>query len=293
MNHSHSCTVPICCEDSQTMDELRIVLFGRQDVHKEKLKEVLTNKKLFTSKDSSNEQRKPNSQKVVVVNTPDLFKREENLDDVLEKIKRSIRRVKPHVFLFVERFDNMEQEKKDALRIFENTFGEQALDFTMMVFTTDEQEEDEAAMMDKMDKFSIKTLTSHVEDRYFIFNTADIEHQQLQVTELQEKIKQMRKICHHFYTPEMLEQAEKALGKKEKEAPKTEAEWCSFYDRCGVIGTAVGTGIGYVVGCRGELTPTTGATIGGVVDREPATVFASAADVSELDATRYQQELND
>lgn len=240
-------------------------MFGRQDVHKEKLKEVLTNKKLFTSKDSSNEQRKPNSQKVVVVNTPDLFKREENLDDVLEKIKRSIRRVKPHVFLFVERFDNMEQEKKDALRIFENTFGEQALDFTMMVFTTDRQEEVEAAMMDKMNEFSIKTLTSHVEDRYFIFNTDDTEHQQLQVTELQEKIKQMREICHHFYTPEMLEQAEKALGKKEKEAPKTEAEWCSFYDRCGVIGTAVGTGIGYVVGCRGELTPTTGATIGGVV----------------------------
>ncbi|XP_042084181.1 GTPase IMAP family member 9 [Haplochromis burtoni] len=257
MNRSRSCTVPICCEDSQTMDELRIVLFGRQDVHKEKLKEVLTNKELFTSKDSSN---------VVVVNTPDLFKREEELDDVLEKIKRSLKQVKPgpHVFLFVERFDEMEQEKTKALSIFVDTFGEQALDFTMMVFTTDDQEEDEAAMMGNLDQFSLRKLTRHVDDRYFIFNVADIEHQQPQVTELQKKMKQMRKNCYLFYSQGMLEQAEKALGKKEKEASTTEAEWRSFYDRCGVIGTAVGTAIGYVVGCRGELTSTTGAAIGGV-----------------------------
>ncbi|XP_039467497.1 GTPase IMAP family member 4-like [Oreochromis aureus] len=248
------------------MGELRIVLYGQSGQGKSTLGGIiLGNREIFTSnKDSKKchkERKTITGQEVVVVDTPGLFKVGDDREEVVEEIKRSIKHAEPgpHVFLYVERFKEISQEKLDALKVFKDTFGKQAVDYTMVVFTTKKKE-----IMEETLK-SLTRLTDQFQQRYFVFNIEDIKQQESQLDELLEIIKKMtEEQCQPLYTSKMLQEAEEALKIQKKTKPKPEEEWRSFYDRCGLMGMAVGCAVGYFI-CGGELTPTTGAGVGAVV----------------------------
>ncbi|CAI5676590.1 unnamed protein product [Oreochromis niloticus] len=259
------CRVPVPSEDPDKMGELRIVLYGQSGQGKSTLGGIiLGNREIFTSnKDSKKchtEKKTITGQEVVVVDTPGLFKVGDDREEVVEEIKRSIKHAEPgpHVFLYVERFKEISQEKLDALKVFQDTFGKQAVDYTMVVFTTKKKE-----IMEKTLK-SLTRLTDQFPQRYFVFNIKDIEQQESQLAELLKKITHVKNCTPHCYTSKMLQEAEEALKIQKKTKPKPEEEWRSFYDRCGLMGMAVGCAVGYFI-CGGELTPTTGAGVGAVV----------------------------
>ncbi|CAI5676597.1 unnamed protein product [Oreochromis niloticus] len=257
--------IPIYDENPENMGELRIVLYGQSGQGKSTLGGIiLGNREIFTSnKDSKKchtEKKTITGQEVVVVDTPGLFKVGDDREEVVEEIKRSIKHAEPgpHVFLYVERFKEISQEKLDALKVFQDTFGKQAVDYTMVVFTTKKKK-----IMEETLK-SLTRLTDQFQQRYFVFNIEDIEQQESQLAELLEKITHVKNCTPHCYTSKMLQEAEEALKIRKKTKPKPEEEWRSFYDRCGLIGMAVGCAVGYFI-CGGELTPTTGAGVGAVV----------------------------
>lgn len=202
---------------------------------------------------------------MVVVDTPGLFKVGDDREEVVEEIKRSIKYAEPgpHVFLYVERFKEISQEKLDALKVFQDTFGKQAMDYTIVVFTTTMKKIDDTIMKETLK--SLTRLTDQFQQGNCVFNIEDIEQQESQLDKLLEMIKKMTgEKCQPFYTSKMLQESEEALKIRKETKPKPEEEWRSFYDRCGLIGMAVGCAVGYFI-CGGELTPTTGAGVGAVV----------------------------
>ncbi|XP_004556539.3 GTPase IMAP family member 4-like [Maylandia zebra] len=266
---AQGCRIPVPSEDPDKMGELRIVLYGQRGQGKSTLGGIiLGNREIFTSDKDSKKCRKERKtitgRDVVVVDTPGLFKVADDGEEVVEEIKRSIKHAEPgpHVFLFVERFKEISQEKLDALKTFQDTFGKQAVDYTIVVFTTKRKEIDAAFMQETLK--SLRRLTDQFQQRYFVFNIRD-EQQGSQLDELLGIINKMTgEKCQPFYTSKMLQEAEEALKTRKETKPKPEEEWRSFYDRCGLIGMAVGCAAGYFI-CGGELTPTTGAGVGAVV----------------------------
>ncbi|KAL3986503.1 RIO kinase 3 [Sarotherodon galilaeus] len=261
--------IPIYDENPESMGELRIVLYGQSGQGKSTLGGIiLGNREIFTSnKDSKKCHKERNTitgQEVVAVDTPGLFKVDDDREEVVEEIKRSIKHAEPgpHVFLYVERFKEISQEKLDALKVFQDTFGKQAVDYTMVVFTTKKKKIDDTIMKETLK--SLTRVTDQFQQRYCVFNIKE-EQQESQLAELLEMIKKMTgEKRQPFYTSKMLQESEEALKIRKKTKPKPEEEWRSFYDRCGLIGMAVGCAVGYFI-CGGELTPTTGAGVGAVV----------------------------
>uniref|UniRef100_A0AAZ1XT76 AIG1-type G domain-containing protein n=1 Tax=Oreochromis aureus TaxID=47969 RepID=A0AAZ1XT76_OREAU len=250
--------------------ELRIVLYGQSGQGKSTLGGIiLGNREIFTSnKDSKKchkERKTITGREVVVVDTPGLFKVGDDREEVVEEIKRSIKHAEPgpHVFLYVERFKEISQEKLDALKVFQDTFGKQAMDYTIVVFTTTMKKIDDTIMKETLK--SLTRLTDQFQQGNCVFNIEDIEQQESQLDKLLEMIKKMTgEKRQPFYTSKMLQESEEALKIRKETKPKPEEEWRSFYDRCGLIGMAVGCAVGYFI-CGGELTPTTGAGVGAVV----------------------------
>uniref|UniRef100_A0AAZ1XMW1 AIG1-type G domain-containing protein n=2 Tax=Oreochromis aureus TaxID=47969 RepID=A0AAZ1XMW1_OREAU len=169
--------------DPQPMDDLRIVLFGKTWVGKSTLGDIIMgNTETFTSKDLSKDRTQKShstveGQKVVVVDTPGLFKPGKHEDELVKEIKRSIDLASPgpHVFLLVLRFGMITSEELEVLEVFERTFGRRALAYTTVVFThRNEDEEYEAHIQEAMiESKDSRELLERCQWRYFAFNIKD------------------------------------------------------------------------------------------------------------------------
>ncbi|XP_030592576.1 uncharacterized protein LOC115785209 [Archocentrus centrarchus] len=267
--------------EARTMDDLRIVLFGRDDPKCELMK-IIENAGQF-KKDSKNNpppedgtqslgeykcqkySRSINDKNVVIIDAPGVDKRGTNKEKLLEEIKWSVAAADPgpHVFLFVETINKPLSDKLEVLEDFQKTFGEQANDFTMMVFIAASEmntSDPDSCGSERVKPF--RKLTYLFNHRYFIFNIKDDKQQEeSQVTKLLEKIAEMRgEASAHFYTPKMVWEAEKALKQEKK-------MWSNVRDKLLVIGAQVGSTVGLVLSyCifNGDLSSALGA-VGSVV----------------------------
>ncbi|XP_030592398.1 GTPase IMAP family member 4-like [Archocentrus centrarchus] len=233
---------------SEPPDDPRIVLFG-SDNPKKNLLRAITGKNDTNNKKCQKYSRNINDKNAVIIDTPGLYIYGDDKKKVLEEIKWSVAVAKPgpHVFLLVETIYKEFGKNLEVLEDFQKTFGEQANDFTMMVFTTEKEEEKEKNIQD------FRELTYPFNHRYFIFNTeGDEQQQESQVTKLLEKIAEMRREASaHFYTPKMVWEAEKALKQQEEEKQKQEKERRSnVRDRWWLIGAQVGATIGLLIEAR-------------------------------------------
>uniref|UniRef100_A0A671Q7A3 GTPase IMAP family member 8 n=1 Tax=Sinocyclocheilus anshuiensis TaxID=1608454 RepID=A0A671Q7A3_9TELE len=197
-------------------DELRIVLLGKTGVGTGSTilgRDAFKAEASFESatKESQRETSEINGRRVTVIDTPGLFDTDLTNEVIQREISNCISMILPgpHVFIIVinlaQRFT---QEEKTAVKIIQETFGENSLMFTMVLFTRGDDLNDKTIEQYLGNPGSaLKNLIDECGNRYHVFNNNETGDR-TQVTDLLQKIDNMVKMNQgRYFTNEMFEEA--------------------------------------------------------------------------------------
>ncbi|XP_053333259.1 uncharacterized protein LOC128506719 [Clarias gariepinus] len=125
----------------------------------------------------------------------------------------------PHVFLLVIKLGRFTVEESNAVKWIQENFGEEALKFTMILFTGGDLLEGKPVEKFISNSFDLQNLVDTCEGRYHVFNNYE-QSNRTQVTELFEKINAMlHQSMGYFYIKEV---HQKIMEREEKETQTVE-----------------------------------------------------------------------
>ncbi|XP_058236643.1 GTPase IMAP family member 4-like isoform X2 [Hemibagrus wyckioides] len=124
---------------------------------------------------------------------------------------------KPHVFLLVIRLGRFTLEESNAVKWIQENFGEEALNFTMILFTGGDLLEGKPVEKFISNSYDLQKLVDTCKGRYHVFNNFD-QSNHTQVTELLVKINVMLHLnMGYFYTQERIDYKSKEIEIRQEE----------------------------------------------------------------------------